>query len=95
MQQITTVPGAADQTLVTEQAATNGGYNSYGDNDPYLDGEPSFDIRAIISTIRANLVVISIIVAATLVLAVIVTMLQTPRYTAETTLQINDQSAQC
>lgn len=94
MQQITTVPGAADQTLVTEQAATNGGYNSYGDNDPYLDGEPSFDIRAIISTIRANLVVISIIVAATLVLAVIVTMLQTPRYTAETTLQINDQSAQ-
>ena len=94
MQQITTVPGAADQTLITEQAATNGGYNSYGDDDPYLDGEPSFDIRAIISTIRANLVVISIIVAATLVLAVIVTMLQTPRYTAETTLQINDQSAQ-
>ncbi|WP_298190275.1 polysaccharide biosynthesis tyrosine autokinase [Novosphingobium sp.] len=94
MQQITTVPGTADQTPITEQAATNGGYYSYGDNDPYLDGEPSFDIRAIIATVRANLVIISVIVAATLVLAVIVTMLQTPRYTAETTLQINDQSAQ-
>ncbi|KPF78614.1 exopolysaccharide biosynthesis protein [Novosphingobium sp. AAP93] len=62
--------------------------------DPYADGKPLFDIREIIATIRANLIVISAIVAASLALAVIVTMLQTLRYTAQTTLQINDQSAQ-
>ncbi|KUR73683.1 exopolysaccharide biosynthesis protein [Novosphingobium fuchskuhlense] len=54
----------------------------------------SFDIREIIAIIRANLVVIVIIVAASLTIATVVTMLQTPRYTAETTIQINDQSAQ-
>lgn len=94
MQQITPVSGQADTNPASEQLSANGGYGSYGDGDPYTDGEPSFDIREIISIVRANLVVISSIVAATLAIAVIVTMLQTPRYTAETTLQINDQSAQ-
>ena len=83
--------GLAENSLTADQIAANGGY---GDTDPYTDGEPSFNIREIISIVRANLVIISIIIAAALVLAVIATMLQTPRYTAETTLQINDQSAQ-
>lgn len=86
--------GAADPKFAHEQTASNGGYASYGDTDPYTDGDPSFDLREIIATIRANLVVITIIVAAALSLALLSTMLQTPRYTAETTLQINDQSAQ-
>lgn len=81
----------AENSLTADQFAANG---SYGDTDPYMDGEPSFNIREIISIVRANLVIISIIIAAALALAVIATMLQTPRYTAETTLQINDQSAQ-
>lgn len=94
MQQLTPVPGHADPAIPSEQPATNGGYGSYGDADQYTDGEPSFDIREIISIIRANLVIIGAIVVAALMLAVITTLLQTPRYTAETTLQINDQSAQ-
>lgn len=94
MQQITSSSGSADPILAPEQLAASNGYGSYGEIDPYSDGKPSFDIREIIAIIRANLIVISVIVAASLALAVIVTMLQTPRYTAQTTLQINDQSAQ-
>ena len=91
MQQITPVSGPADSTFAAEQSTANGGY---GVSDPHSDGESSFDIREVIAIFRANLVVISIIVGTTLALALIATMLQTPRYTAATTLQINDQSAQ-
>lgn len=91
MQQISQSPALAQSGVNPDQLAANGGY---GDEGAYTDGEPSFDIREIISIVRANLVMISIIIAASLALAVIATMLQTPRYTAETTLQINDQSAQ-
>lgn len=91
MQQITPNSDQADLSLVPDQYAANAGY---GDPQLYVDGEPSFDIREIIAIIRANLIVISVIVAATFALAIIATLLQTPRYTAETTLQINDQSAQ-
>ena len=94
MQQISSVHGNADTALLQEQAATNGDYGGYTDVDPYTTGEQSFDIREIIAIIRANLLVISLVMIASLALAVIGTMLQTPRYTAETTLQINDQSAQ-
>ncbi|WP_421850517.1 GumC family protein [Novosphingobium sp.] len=94
MQQISQSPGHADKVPVPEQVAPVAGYGSYGDTNPYVDGELSFDIREIIAIIRANLVVISIIVAVSLVIATVTTMLQTPRYTAETTIQINDQSAQ-
>ncbi len=91
MQQITPVSDQADINLVPEQLAANG---SYGDPHHYVDGEPAFDIREIIAIIRANLILISVIVSVTFALAIVVTMLQTPRYTAATTLQINDQSAQ-
>ena len=91
VQQISQSSALAESSVTQEQIAANGGY---GDEDAYADGEPSFDIREIISIVRANLVIISIIIAASLALAVITTMLQTPRYTAETTLQINDQAAQ-
>ena len=91
VQQISQSSTHAESGMAPDQLVTNGGY---GDEDAYADGEPSFDIREIISIVRANLVIISIIIVAALALAVITTMLQTPRYTAETTLQINDQSAQ-
>lgn len=91
MQQITQTAGPADHGLEPDPRVVIG---SYGEDDPYQDGEATFDIRQFFSIIRANLLVISIIVASALALAVIVTMLQTPLYTAETTLQINDQSAQ-
>jgi capsular exopolysaccharide synthesis family protein len=94
VQQISSVHGNADTALLQERAATNGDYGGYSDVDSYTTGEQSFDIREIIAIIRANLLVISLVMIASLALAVIGTMLQTPRYTAETTLQINDQSAQ-
>jgi capsular exopolysaccharide synthesis family protein len=68
--------------------------------DPYGNfGEPeveksSFDIRKLLIALRANLWIIGVIVCAALGLALVVTMLQTPRYTAEATLQINNQPAQ-
>jgi len=94
VQQITPISDQADHNLVAEQPALNGGYGHYGDLGSYMDGEPSFDIREIIAIIRANLILISVIISITLALAIVATMVQTPRYTAATTLQINDQSAQ-
>ena len=69
----------------------NGGY---GYEFGYEPAGQSFDIREIITIVRASIRLIVIIIAAALALAFIVTLLQTPRYTATTTLQINDQSAQ-
>ncbi len=89
MQQITNTSGSAEPNQ--HSIVESGGY---GDDFGYEGSEPSFDIREIITIVRANLQVIIIIIAAALALAVIVTLLQTPRYTATTTLQINDQSAQ-
>jgi polysaccharide biosynthesis transport protein len=83
--------GAAENGQARNIPTAGGGY---GDEPYYGEVEQGFDIREIITIIRANLLIISIIIASALALAVIVTLLQTPRYTAETTLQINDQSAQ-
>lgn len=94
MQQITPIHGNADASPSSESQTANGGYGSYDDFDQYADGESAFDVREIIAIIRANLLVVGLILAASLAIAVTVTMLQTPRFTAETTLQINDQSAQ-
>lgn len=58
------------------------------DSSPEQRG--SFDFRYITSAVRANLLLIGAIIAAAIAVAVIATMLQTPRYTANSTLQIND-----
>ncbi|MDE2561275.1 MAG: polysaccharide biosynthesis tyrosine autokinase [Sphingomonadales bacterium] len=65
-------------------------------DDEYLYGESrvGFNLRQVLFQVRANIVGISIIVVSCVVLAAIVTMLQTPRYRALATVQINDQSAQ-
>lgn len=52
--------------------------------------QSSFDFRYVAAAVRANLLLIAGIVAAAIAVAVIATMLQTPRYTASTTVQIND-----
>lgn len=94
MQQITTGTGAADLSVTPEKLAASDSYGGYGHSDPYSDGRPVLDIREILAIVRSNLIFISVIIAVALLIAVIATMLQTPRYTAQTTLQINDQSAQ-
>lgn len=50
----------------------------------------TFDFRYVVAAIRSNLLLIGAIIALCVALAVIVTMLQTPRYTAGTTVQINN-----
>lgn len=64
-----------------------------GPDDVYED-TPSFDLRKLLVIIRANLLIIGLIVAICVVLAFVITLLMTPRYTAQATVQINNQSAQ-
>jgi len=67
--------------------------------DPYPAGAYPRDglsetIRHVLALIRRNALTIGAIVAGCIVLAVVLTMLETPRYTATTSIQINDQSEQ-
>lgn len=52
----------------------------------------AFDFRYIAASIRANLWLIAAIVAMTLAIALIATMLQTKRYESAVSIQINDTS---
>jgi succinoglycan biosynthesis transport protein ExoP len=52
----------------------------------------AFDFRYLAAAIRSNLLLIAAIIGATIAIAVVVTLLQTPRYTATSTIQINDSS---
>lgn len=52
----------------------------------------AIDYRYIAAAIRSNLLLIAAIILASLALAVVFTLLDTPRYTAASTIQINDQS---
>jgi polysaccharide biosynthesis transport protein len=51
-----------------------------------------FDLRYIVAAVRSNLWLIAAIVAAAFALALVATLIQTKRYTAATTIQINDSS---
>lgn len=53
---------------------------------------PAFDFRYIVAAVRSNLLLIAAIIAGAVAVAVIATMLETPRYTAATTIQINDST---
>lgn len=52
----------------------------------------AFDFRYLAAAIRSNLLLIVAIILTSLALAVVATLLDTPRYTAATTIQINDSS---
>lgn len=52
----------------------------------------TFDFRYIAAAIRSNLWLIAAIIAAAMAIALVATLLQTPRYTASSTIQINDSS---
>ncbi len=51
-----------------------------------------FDLRYIVAAVRSNLVLVGAIILVSLALALIATLLDTPRYTATATIQINDSS---
>lgn len=50
------------------------------------------DLRYILAAVRSNLWLIAAIIAAAFALALVATLIQTKRYTAATTIQINDSS---
>lgn len=74
--------------------APQAGYDTFAFGDDFGGAAPSFDIRKVLTVIRANAWVISLIIAVSIALALALTMLQTPRYTAQVTVQINNQSDQ-
>lgn len=51
----------------------------------------AFDFRYIIATIRSNSLVIAGIIGLALAVALVTTLLETPRFTASSTIQINNQ----
>jgi succinoglycan biosynthesis transport protein ExoP len=51
----------------------------------------AFDIRYIFAAVRANLVLIGVIVGIALAISLVATLLQMPRYTASSSIQINNQ----
>src|SRR3546814_17399474 len=68
------------------------------DGGPYDDApEPGgfeIDFRVLWVILRRNLLLIGSIVAAALVLGLVVTMLMTPRYTAQASMQIDQEADQ-
>lgn len=63
----------------------------YDDQDSFRpQARSAIDFRYIAAAIRSNMILIIAIMLAALALAVVGTLLQTPRYTAATTIQIND-----
>jgi capsular exopolysaccharide synthesis family protein len=50
----------------------------------------AFDLRYIVAVVRGNLRLSGAIVAVSLAMALVATLIETPRYTAITTIQIND-----
>lgn len=62
------------------------------DRATYGDNPVSANLRYVIAALRRNLWLFIGIIAAAVALALVATMLDTPRYTAVTSVQINDQS---
>lgn len=80
----------ADAIIPSQASVT---LDHISDDEIFGDGrKPGLDLRYVVSAIRANLLVILAIIAAALAIALVATMLDTKRYTAATSVQINDQS---
>jgi len=67
-------------------------FDANDETDHFGSARSAFDLRYIAAAIRANLWLIGAIVVAALAIALVATMLQTKRYTASATIQINDSS---
>lgn len=64
-----------------------------GEDELYgVERRPLIDLRYVLSAVRASLPLIAAIIAAALTIAVVATLLDTKRYTAVASVQINDQS---
>ena len=77
-----------NQRLSREEMAGSRSLSANNDEHGTISGA----VRYVLSLIRRNLILIIAILAIAVAIAVAVTMLDTPRYTAETSVQINDQT---
>ena len=76
------------------RAFQSGGTGAAGD-EPEAFRQPArgaIDFRYIAAAIRSNMLLIIAIIVASVAAAVVLTLLDTPRYTAASTIQINDAS---
>ncbi|MFM5922648.1 MAG: GumC family protein [Novosphingobium sp.] len=84
---------ANDGISIPSQAAVT--LDHLSDEEIFGEGKkPGIDLRFVLAAIRANLLVIIAIIAAALAIALVTTLLDTKRYTAAASVQINDQSQQ-
>lgn len=81
-----TIASRSDDAAFAQEALEPEGY--YDDGSDF-----GATARNLISIVRNQLILIVAIITAAVGLAVVATMLQTPRYTAATAVQINNQSA--
>ncbi|MBS3929115.1 MAG: polysaccharide biosynthesis tyrosine autokinase [Sphingomonadales bacterium] len=70
----------------------HGTFDATDEAEHFGSSRSAFDFRYIAAAIRANLWLIGAIIAAALAFALVATMLQTKRYAASSTIQINDSS---
>ncbi len=78
-------PGIAAQ-IVAEPGINRGTHSAMG-------RQPTLDFRYIVAAVRSNLVAIAMFIGGSVALAIIVTLLQVPTYSAKSTMQINNTGA--
>ena len=81
--------------LVPASGASHPGHTAFDAPDDFDQtgaARRTFDIREAVSAVQSNLWLIALILAATLTIALVATMLQTKRYTASSSIQISNSS---
>lgn len=87
-------PSISESGVPIPSQAANAAYVAYPANPYLLPDKLGELMRQLLSVLRRNLWLLISIVAGFLGAALVLTMLATPRYTAGTSVQINDQSDQ-
>jgi polysaccharide biosynthesis transport protein len=80
------------QPFSAEIAQHPAAFDHQDDHGAFAPVRAGLDLRYILAAVRSNLWLIAAIIAAAFALALVATLLQTKRYTAATTIQINDSS---
>ncbi len=76
-----------DETVRQPQTLTDS-----QNEDIFASRRTGFDFRYLLAVVRSNLLLIGTIILLILFAAIAITFLETPRYTASSTIQINDSS---
>jgi polysaccharide biosynthesis transport protein len=80
------------QSYPAEIAQHPAALDHHDDHAGFAPVKVGLDLRYVVAAIRSNLWLIAAIIAAAFALALVATLIQTKRYTASTTIQINDSS---